>query len=94
MLPAVYPFEHPFSSHEAGGLASNSGAQAIPISPLNSNARPGLSVQTRLISPLEHHLTLEDIQENVILSEDAHLYDVHTPLLLPSTDCLLVPRRA
>ncbi|KAH8835373.1 pyridoxal phosphate-dependent transferase [Flagelloscypha sp. PMI_526] len=43
-------------AHEAGGLAANSNAQAIPIRPSNN-----------------HHLTLEDVKENIVLSEDVHM---------------------
>ena len=60
---------------EAGGLAFHTGAQVIPVVPSNSE-RPTLC---RLLTATNrgykgHHLTLEDIQNFIVLEEDIHLY--------------------
>lgn len=62
--------------YEAGGIAFHSGAAVIPVRPVNGTQCPS-SIQVPdtmyhlpIIVETGHHLTLPDIQENVVISSE------------------------
>lgn len=61
--------------YEAGGIAFHSGAAVIPVRPVNGTQCPTSILDTMYHLPLHivdlgHHLTLPDIQENVVISSE------------------------
>ena len=61
--------------YEAGGAAFHSGAAVLPVIPSNSE-KALYPARIIIINEfyLEHHLTLQDVKDNIIISEDGHLY--------------------
>ena len=60
-------------AYEAGGTAFHSGAASVAVSPENGKVRVTVNVYCGL-KPLGHHITLADIEANVIEGDNVHLF--------------------
>lgn len=66
--------------YEAGGTAFHSGAHQVGVQP--SNGACGdlwlLLLYCSRVYLTGHHLTLEDVESRIVLSEDVHVYAMYT----------------
>lgn len=77
------------SRYEAGGAAFHSNAHVIPVSPANGKRIyfHHWSRQSSWKNLSAHHLTLEEIQENIVLGNDVHLWAAHTSYWIQYRRC-------